>query len=130
MVSLIKGNGPECAGRFAAAAAGRTAGRLGDRIVGGAAAGRSGHPGQRGGSAGEKGTDPPDGTGGSETGTGEKVSADVSGLQRAGCGRSTDGLESGVDGGKDANAAVDELRFWIPFRGVLFLYRGSASGLL
>lgn len=130
MVSLIKGNGPECAGRFAAAAAGRTAGRLGDRIVGGAAAGRSGHPGQRGGSAGEKGTDPPDGTGRGPERAGEEISAGVSRLQCAGRGRSTDGLESGVDGRKDANAAVDELRFWIPFRGVLFLYRGSASGLL
>lgn len=121
MVSLIKGNGPECAGRFAAAAAGRTAGRLGDRIVGGAAAGRSGHPGQRGGSAGEKGTDPPNGTGRSETGTGEKVSADVSGLQRAGCGRSTDGLATWVGIHAARNHAAAGLHLWRSVRGVFLL---------
>ena len=121
MVSLIKGNGPECAGRFAAVAAGRTAGRLSDRIVGGAAAGRSGHPGRRGGSAGEKGTDPPNGTGGSETGTGEKVSADVSGLQRAGCGRSTGRLATWVGIHAARNHAVAGLHLWRSVRGVFLL---------
>lgn len=121
MVSLIKGNGPECAGRFAAAAAGRTAGRLSDRIVGGAAAGRSGHPGRRGGSAGEKGIDPPNGTGGSETGTGEKVSADVSGLQRAGCGRSTGRLATWVGIHAARNHAAAGLHLWRSVRGVFLL---------
>lgn len=121
MISLIKGNGPECAGRFAAAAAGRTAGRLGDRIVGGAAAGRSGHPGQRGGSAGEKGTDPPDGTGRGPERAGEEISAGVSGLQRAGRGRSTGRLATWVGVHAARNHAAAGLHLWRSVRGVFLL---------
>lgn len=121
MVSLIKGNGPECAGRFAAAAAGRTAGRLSDRIVGGAAAGRSGHPGRRGGSAGEKGTDPPDGTGRGPERAGEEISAGVSRLQRAGCGRSTGRLATWVGIHAARNHAAAGLHLWRSVRGVFLL---------
>ena len=46
MVSLIKGNGAECAGCLAASAAGRAAGRLGDGTAGRAAAGRTIAPGE------------------------------------------------------------------------------------
>lgn len=121
MVSLIKGNGPECAGRFAAAAAGRTAGRLGDRIVGGAAAGRSGHPGRRGGSAGEKGTDPPDGTGRGPERAGEEISAGVSRLQCTGRGRSTGRLATWVGIHAARNHAAAGLHLWRSVRGVFLL---------
>lgn len=101
MVSLIKGNGPQPAGRGLTAAAGRGIGRVGDRTAGGAP-GRAGAALQcrRGGGAHLQGAGVPGGAARAPAGPGEAVSARVSGLQRAGHCRSIGclGFWTGRDG--------------------------------
>lgn len=97
MVSLIKGNGPQPAGRGLTAAAGRGIGRVGNRTAGGAP-GRAGAALQcrRGGGAHPQGAGVPGGAARAPTGPGEAVSARIPHLLRAGRGRGAGGLDAGA----------------------------------
>ena len=97
MVSLIKGNGPQPAGRGLTAAAGRGIGRVGDRTAGGSP-GRAGAALQcrRGGGAHPQGAGVPGGAARAPAGPGEAVSARIPHLLRAGRGRGAGGLDAGA----------------------------------
>lgn len=102
MVSLIKGNGPQPAGRGLTAAAGRGTGRVGDRIAGGP----PGHAGaalqcHRGGGAHPQGAGVPGGAARASAGPHEAVSARIPHLLRAGRGRGAGGLDAGAGPHRD-----------------------------
>ena len=133
MVSLIKGNGPQPAGRGLTAAAGRGIGRVGNRTAGGAP-GRAGAALQcrRGGGAHPQGAGVPGGAARAPTGPGEAVSARIPHLLRAGRGRGAGGLDAGAGPHRDgADLPRAGRGVWRDLRGVcLFLDDRDAAPLL
>lgn len=133
MVSLIKGNGPQPAGRGLTAAAGRGIGRVGNRTAGGAP-GRAGAALQcrRGGGAHPQGAGVPGGAARAPTGPGEAVSARIPHLLRAGRGRGAGGLDAGAGPHRDgADLPRAGRGVWRDLRGVcLFLDGGDPAPLL
>lgn len=133
MVSLIKGNGPQPAGRGLTAAAGRGIGRVGNRTAGGAP-GRAGAALQcrRGGGAHPQGAGVPGGSARAPTGPGEAVSARIPHLLRAGRGRGAGGLDAGAGPHRDgADLPRAGRGVWRDLRGVcLFLDGRDPAPLL
>lgn len=126
MVSLIKGNGPQPAGRCLTAAVGRGIGCVGDRIAGGPP-GRAGAALQRrrGRGAHPQGAGVPGGAARAPAGPSEAISARIPHLLRAGRGRGTGSLDAGAGPHRDGTGRSHAGRgVWSVLWGVCVLLDG------